>query len=612
MNATATATATAAVALLTRFIQLLLPWLPMGLALVMVQWLGVYGPHYDDWGIMASAAEVYHGDSPPGSLFRLHSEHHIFTARLVTLAFMPFGDGIYKWLTVWHFLMLAGTSLLIFRLIHRSLPGQGHAWSRSLIWTISNVLLFHPATGINWTWSCQVTVCNLLFFLVAAVNVLESGWPVAARLAGAAVFSLLAMLSHGAGLAVPGMVLVWLMVSADPTARWKVRLWLPAVWGLFMVASLLPFLVNVFGSGGAQTAAAGNPGPSGAGSVDLLHRGHFLLSLLGNPLAMATVFRAEISAWFFGTLVVLAVALLTTKAYLGSGGVVRRASAPWIALASFGIATGIFVSLQRSGISQACSPRFISFTIWALIPQPMLFVLIRNRSVPHAGAASPSVRMGSWPVALWSAYAVLVGIGAIQGLFQAVLWKQFRLQDQAEAAFCHLDCFPAKSKVLPPVESARATIRQLSSKLDGYGLLPFPLVSGNDLDSLASKDYAKPFRIRDSLSGKSRAAIVASGSQGDQRWFVAGYAALKGPPLRVADTVLITHRVALGSPRTIVAFALCSTDSRWLLNRLQRPKDVAPWQASFSLPQGQTGEIEAWTVNMSERVIAKMGVVDEP
>ena len=584
-------------------VQFLLPWIPLAFACFMILRFGVFCPHYDDWSILAEVSDIYTGKAPISSLFQLHSEHNILTARLVMLLCMFQGKGMYQWLTVWHMIMLTGTSLLLLRLLRRTLPGEENKGHRTLMWTMTNLLLFHPLTGTDWDWPCQVTVCNLLFFLVLAVSVLESRWSMTVRLGLAALCSALAILSHGAGFAVPGVVFVWLLLADHPLLAGKGRLKIPALWAGIALVLSLPVIWSILQLPGATASVPENALVAREAAVGALHHIRFFLSLFGSWFALPGIFKPEPSAWIYGLLLLGFSGWLMIRVCFFSGGEARRAATPWMALASFGFAAALLISSHRTGISNACAVRYLPFMIWTLIPLPMLWFW-KGRSVPN-GASVP--RQGDpWSVVLGTVYVGFLLLGAVRGFFDAALWHQFRRQAQAETAFCHLDCFPGFSKVLPPFDTSRDQIRTYSSHLAAQGLLPFPLVSGNELESLSATGYSRPFRIREKATGKVSSAVVASGPQRDGTWAISGYSVIKGPPRRVADTVLITHQATPGAPRRIVALALTSTNSEWFLSRTDRPRDMTSWQASFTPPEAQHEKIEAWSVDIVQRIIQKI------
>lgn len=372
---------------------LILALLPAAMPLVLIAQFGVNFAVWDEWdpGIAGLYVKAHHNQFQIGDLFAFHNEHRIAIPRLVFVTFNLLTNWNCIVLMLLSWTMVMATSVMMLRLIAKSIGNLNNAASMLqprvlLLWFLVNLSMFSLTQWENWLWGMGVQNFMPMMWIAAGLLVVfrpQVKW----RHTGAIVLlATLATYSSGNGLLAWPMLGGMLAWSGSWTEfrskRWKIAAF-----------AAVGILVCILYFHGFNSRPSDGSAPHTSNPV-LISKfvGIFLGSGLGAGISSAPYAAAYVAACVMLLLTVGAVTYLVSLLRRAGTEPIRHRIAMWLCIASFALLSAVMAGLGRAGtgIIAGFSSRYATFALYlqvALIPLVAIVALdLRERCTPkHFG-----------------------------------------------------------------------------------------------------------------------------------------------------------------------------------------------------------------------------------
>lgn len=411
-----------------RWVLFLIAILPIAVIIRLIDEYGVNVPYGDEWSLIPLFSKWNDHQLTFADLFRQHNEHRILVPKLIYLAFAQLTHWNVRAEMFFSVLLCCGTSAGIYVLLKRTVPGS--AQKHLLLWTLCNILIFAPVQAENWLWGFQLQVFIPTFCLVASLVVLGSKLHPVVKFIAACLLVVLATFSFGGG------ILLWPVIALYLVLHEKNKRWLVAWSVIFALIAVFFFL-------GYQRQPV--LGPETGDPLDYVF--HFF-EFNGVALTRSSLtFGAGISAAIVGASAVL-LFLAACWFSLKSPGEVRRASAPWLALGVYAIASALLAAYTRvsTGPVQALSSRYASISVNLYLALIALVAIASHYARAHESPTKFSKLFASSQAPVFAAILTLSVLSFSAALDHFVILHRIRIDGLANLQFC---------KVIAPSDKLR-------------------------------------------------------------------------------------------------------------------------------------------------------------
>jgi hypothetical protein len=524
----------------SRYLFLLLPFLPVLFLGYLVIRFGVNVPYWDQWDTPGLIFEkIYQGQLSFSDFIAQHNESRKLFPRLffLGLAYLTHWNTRYEYLVI--FAMACLISFNIYRLIQKTVDST--APKTLYLWGLANLLIFSPCQFENWIWGIQMVVFTPILCLTSGILALYSKLNISRKVVVGILLSTISTFSYANGL------LCWFLlpVSALLSGHWKVlrrKSWLILLW-------ILTGLLNIFIYFRDYVKPPAHPSLL-EGLKHPIKAVNYFCAFLGTPLSGG---RLEIAVPVGAAILIVFITTVLSLGQRWRDRTLRYRVGGWLTLSLYVLISAVVTTLGRVGfgVEQALASRYTTFSLYLLvaliglvaIAADLLTQRLSYSAEPHdqrlrSEAPYPVSKNGliqNITVALATACIVLHLVGQVYDLRRMESLYRDRLYARAclsYAEFVQDDCI---TKSLHPVpKSFRAHLKAAKS----IGVLT------------------------DSPTGhkKSAPAIEALSREDEYGWFdgirqvsetdfeVSGWATLLNPA-RPADAVLLTYQTKQNKPR---------------------------------------------------------------
>lgn len=541
--------------------------------LVQRHWVSV--PLLDDWEMAPLIVKAHNGSLTFHDVFVQHEEARNIFPKLLFVLFAAGGRWDVRVEMAAGVVICCLTLFTLCLLLRQSrVSSVGMAFSVALM----SLLIFSPAQHELWLLASGFYSFLPVLCIAAGLAIIQTRWSVAAKFVSCAVLAFVSSFTLAHGLLAWALTFPFLF-SHVRTGRWKV--WLLA-W-IAMCATCAALYFHGYEKPSDLPAFAPVIAP-----IDYVQ---YLLAFLGSgltrsgnghPLFWATMVGGLGLVLFAGAGVYL-VRQYDDRELIG-------AAAPWVALGTYSIGSGVLAALGRIGwgVPQALESRYVAFSIYLFVALVGLTAVIgtrRNRLLAgkwrayfFAGAATAAAALLTLhtlcsiaSIASFRMRAAATRLGHAAVLFSQVI-------DTSEAT---------KSVMYP----RPGFLREQAAALDALHLLKPPLIRTTKVNSIrhgTADDKA--------VSGWLDRVVTTT----PESYSAAGWAAMrsKGKP---ADAVVLAYTLEGGEP---ILFAMASTiEARADVARaLGLPiESIGGWRASFlrdAVPPGAV--ISAWAFDVRD------------
>lgn len=533
---------------------------------------GVNFPVWDQWdtpGLMFVRAYQGKFDWLAGQfdwpfLIAQHNESRKLFPRLILVSLAAVTD----WNVKVEMFLIAGLMGLIavelYLLSRLTLVGISQRWQGGLA-VVANLLVFSLIQYDNFLLGLQVCVLLSLWAIVTGLLIAQTRWQLGWKTLLGVVLCTVSTYSFSNGL------LSWIVIF--PALFWARR------WTKDALRSRLPWM-GVWGLGMAVNLGAyfrdyiKPPEHPDVSSASVWEIGHYVLVFLGSPLASRDL---SIATWVGLAILVswlgCVVGLLWPSPQM-SDRLFRAKS--WIMLGSYAFISGSFAAIGRAGfgVEQALSPRYTTFSLYAIVSIIYLSALVLERDL----TAFPNLDRRPY---LWGIFGFGLALH-LQTSMVAIAGMQERQTDTYHAQACTL---------LMPVVRDEACLREyVYPKLDrletharainALGYLNPPLIESEDLRQFSQPSTGRVVGNFDALSAVD----------GD-RYSVAGWAVLT-QRRRPADVVVLSYRTPQGAEKP---FAIA--------DHFQGRSDLPQFPGASSFNLGWTDEFSSTALPSGRQTI---------
>ncbi|OAB61429.1 hypothetical protein AY599_24490 [Leptolyngbya valderiana BDU 20041] len=519
-----------------------------------IAYFGVNFPIWDEWdtpGLMFvklhdGTIDLSRGRWNWGYWIAQHNESRKFFPRLILVSLA----SVTNWnIKVEMFLILglmAAIALTLYALSRLTLTRTPRSRLNALA-IVANLLVFSLIQYDNFLFGLQVCVLLSLSAIVLGLLVAQTRFPLWLKTLVGILLCLVSTYSFSNG--VLSWVVVFPAIFFPETLRWREigrRLFWATVWIATMAVNLGFYFRN-------YVKPPDHPGWDEAVRHPLEAVRYFFV-FLGGPLGFHDIPAATVvGAIVFGVWSAMVVALLWNSATTlqeGKSGFenalehrwdlseLNRAKS-WIMLGGYSILSGLFAALGRVGfgIEQAISPRYTTFSLYAIVSAIYLGALLAERD-KTVEVSSPRRRWLSRGVYL------LLGIGLVLHLKTSAFaldGMYVRKTDTLHAQACTLvidvlrddDCL--RRYVYPDPDR----LYDHAIAINDLGYLSPPLLESDDVRDFSASLESETAR------GFFDALVPLSGD----RYQVRGWAELTERSLSAADLVLLTYTTDFGAEK---------------------------------------------------------------
>ncbi len=308
-----------------------LEWLALAPPVLVAILVWVFGsdvPYWDEWSLAPFLAKAKAGSASVADFFAPHNEHPFALPKaILTGVALATGWNVRIQLLV-NVAVVCVTLALLMILGRRAAPGR----ERALAIFGSSLALFSLAQYENWLWGWQAGFFVSIALIVGAVAILGvARWPVALRIAAAALLCAIATFSIGFGvvswIALAPAVALMRVEPAETRGRWDTR--------------TTPYLIVWVVLGAVCTAgvmslgATGSLAPARAGDLVL-----FFLAVAGTQWTSLAILAATLGLLSIALFAVLAIRALRADAAF---------AVPWIAIGLVAVGFAALAALARAG-----------------------------------------------------------------------------------------------------------------------------------------------------------------------------------------------------------------------------------------------------------------------
>ena len=528
-------------------------------------------PLLDDWEMVPIVTNAHEHHLTFSQLFEQQQEARTFFPKLL---FLLFSVGRYwdsRVAMIFSVLLCSLVGLGIYRLLKQSgLSSRGSA----AVFLLIVPLIFSPAQHELWLLASGFPSFMPALCLVWAMSVLRSDWTIASKFWVCLALAVFGSFSLANGLLLWGLTFpaVFAMGAERKHLRWLVWWW---------VASAI--FATIYFSGFHALSDLPRFAPAKPAGEYFSYVAAFLGSSLGssgnaNPLGLSIAVGAIVLAVFL--------AALTYTGFRCRNAEYCRRALPWIALATFSVASALLAALGRIewGVAQALESRYIAFSLYGIVGLLGFGAVFAGNVV--AGAKRRGLR-----IPVYAALLFVCGVYLALHLTCAVSSvPKFRWRS-AEARMGQGGVL--FSQVLDSSKTIQAgnfprpwIVQQRAAELDNLHMLRTPLIRTARISALRHAE------IDGNASGWFDGVVVSGGAA--SAW---GWASLPSGN-RPADCVVLAYEnessewivFALSHvtmPRPDVAKALHDPEQLW-----------SGWRAEFpvaGLPAG--ARLSAWGVD---------------
>ncbi|MEM0896505.1 MAG: hypothetical protein AAGJ79_06430 [Verrucomicrobiota bacterium] len=279
---------------------------------------------------------------------------------------------------------------------------------------------------------------------------------------------------------------------------------------------------------------------------------------------------------------------------------------PWLALGGYSLASAVMMAVGRSGLSpeRAMMTRFISPMMFVTIAVIGIGAVALHRWIQSNKSRFTSELRRGWAVALMAVVGTLLMSQWVYGVHKMEAWRYSRLQERVAVLYIKVREPTTPNRINRDFEGAKEQILFLDERgwldpplVDEMGFGPFEVVEKPMMRKRAN--FSDHYML-------DRAAGVLH---------LSGYAKVNGPPVRIADGVLIGwcrpgeedwEILGVMEMRAVHAPRAAFLDGHFGSSKsLFDVKDHAGWRGSVEigkLPEGKW-EIGAWSLD-AERMTA--------
>lgn len=554
-------------------VTLLIAVIPALFAAYWVQRYGVGVPMKDDWDTAGLIIDAHHGRLKWSDIFQQQQEARYVLPKLLMIA--TTFRGVWDprdlmWLSIAVCLL---TALGLYWLLGKS--GLPPALRAVCFWLIA-LVVFSAAQFELWPWASGFPLFLLPFFLVVALCLLETSWPVAAKFGGCLILATAASFTLPLGLLLWGLTFPLLFLRGELRMPWR---WCMAWLGAAALCA------GIYFHGYARPAQLPEFAPR---AISLFEYAQYFFAFLGGELAYATqegriALAGVVGAVFFAAYLA---AILYAIARRSDKGLIRRAL-PWFALGAYSIGAASLCALGRIGfgLGSAISSRYVAFSLYLSVAIIALVPILGK----EIGKAQRSTRVHG------IFYAIcLLFCGLFLALFSFATGRSLRLMEGistrtrlGHAGLLFGQVLDTSQVVTKALYFDSQWLAEKAAALDDLKLLRPPLLRDMHLASL-------PHAEEDNRSAAGEWTALVPGP--NESLLASGWAIFKQKGRR-ADAVVLTYETPQGG--TVFALSdelACTADLSPPFRRKRYGR--AKWCVAFSrtaLPEN--ARISAWAVD---------------
>ena len=540
-------------------------------------------PYWDEWDDdLAGIFLKWHaGTWHLGDFWAQHNESRLALPRLIFLLLGGFSHWNILREVAFSFSLAVVAAAAIYFLGRNTFAGRpARIWSAFFI---ASLLIFSPAQYQAWLWGMEFVMYLPLVFILASLQVWQSGISRRPKLIFAGGLALASTLSFSNGLLAwialfPVLFLAEGFTGLQKTSR-AALLWLLA----FFACVAVYFQGYQFPP---------SPGFWPALCLDPLRVVEYLCAFLGNPLVNQNSDRSVSAGIAIGGVELMLFALGCVAVFRRRNDFAWAQRAwPWLTLGGYGILSALLATTGRAafGASQALSPRYGIFGVCLAVSLvyllPLVFLSSSNQSsgkrcAPLAvlGATVIALHILAWPAAL---------------LNLSVFSLNLR---HAQVCLKFLDVLPPQPATLANLCPGYAKLKRMADALDQAGVLNYPLHQTRQLT-----DFKR-------LSPAGDVGAIETSQVRGTNLFLTGWARSATHPAP-AGCVVFTFESVGAQPQI---FALM--DQRLvrvdLVEKLLNPNFLlAGWQKSCplaDLPKGVL-TVKSWSYDADTDAVAPLG-----
>jgi hypothetical protein len=357
-------------------------------------------PFWDQWDLVPYLEKLYQGTLTFADLYSQHNEHRILFPRIIMLALAR----LTSWNTSYEIgvNLVLGTAIffVLVRQLRATAASTGGSGSQWLIPVLA-LIVFSLAQWENWLWGWQLQIFLNVLAVAAAVLLLANPPFTRIRFAGAAAMGVVATYSFANGVAVwfSGLIALCCLLYGYPERRaYFARATL--IWIIIGTAAIWSYLYGYVKPPYHPSVWVAVEQPF----AFLRYEATYLFAPVApNPLTFVLTLPALAGACYFSWLLV--------RAKLIRIGVL----APYLALASYVVASAIITGIGRVGIGagQAGQSRYLTINslLWVSVAILLWVFISRWKSLPAAPGRKSLRVLG------WYSIVVIVYLASLRSIF---------------------------------------------------------------------------------------------------------------------------------------------------------------------------------------------------